>query len=82
MNVIIDIGGQIVINNLRHIRDIESPGSHIGSDQDGGTARFETSQGIFPFSLGFVSVDGRSGKATFAEDIFDVIAVTFGFDKD
>ena len=40
MDVVIDVVGQVVVDHLGDIRDIETTGSHVGGDEDGALACF------------------------------------------
>ena len=41
VNIIVNVGRQIEVDHLRHVGDIQTTGSNIGGDQDGGSASTE-----------------------------------------
>jgi hypothetical protein len=44
MDVVVVSGGNIVVNNMTNVGNIQSPGRHIGGHQDGDIISFECFQ--------------------------------------
>ena len=81
MDIIINIGGQIVIDDLRDVRDIQSTARHVSRHHNRGVPALEIAQRVFTFPLTLVTVDGASRKAFFAQDALDVVTGSLGFNK-
>lgn len=82
MSVLCDIGRQIIEDNVGDIGDVETSSSDSGSDEDGGSTRFEGSECGLSFSLSPVSVNGGSAVSLSTKEITEVIGVSLGLDKD
>ena len=55
--------GQVVVEHVGELLNVQAPGSDVGSHQDLHRAAFEVGQGLLPGGLALVAVDGGGGDA-------------------
>mmetsp|Transcript_20121 Transcript_20121/g.41456 ORF Transcript_20121/g.41456 Transcript_20121/m.41456 type:complete len:499 (-) Transcript_20121:512-2008(-) len=82
VNVVVNVGWEIVVDHIGDIGNIQTTTCDIGSCHNGGNSALETAQGIFTFTLRLVSVNGASRESVLAQDVFEVVAVTLCLRKD
>lgn len=81
VNVVVNVGRKIVVDNVRNVGDIETSSGDSGSDHDGGSARSESFESEFTFTLSTVSVNRSSLEVVLSEETFEEISHTFSFDE-
>ena len=67
MDVLVNLVGHVVVDDVLDQRDVQTPPSHGGCHQDWIFARSEICQSLFSLSLGSVSMDADSGKSLTGE---------------
>lgn len=82
MNVVVDVGGQIVVHDVGDVGNIETTGSNGGRNKDGGTAGPESLQRHLTLALGAVTVDGGGGKILGHEEVAKHVGHALGLDED
>ena len=73
MNVIIDVGGKVIVDDVGDIRDVEATSSNSGCNHDGSVTLTEGLESRFTLPLGSIAVNRRSrvivGDEVVTEDI-------------
>ena len=62
VDVVLDRLGQVVVDDVAHVADVESAGGDGGGDEDGLVAALEVPERRLPLTLIPVAVDGGRGK--------------------
>ena len=82
----VDIGlghiGQVVVEHVGELFNIQTPGGDIGGHQDLHLPAFEVGEGLLPGGLTLVAVDGGGGDAAFLEVPGHLIGPVLGAGKD
>lgn len=82
MNVFIDIAGQIKVDDVSDIGDIETTGGDSGSNQDRVFPGSESVQCFLTLPLGPVSVDRSRFVLSVVEELIQVIGALLGLGED
>ena len=61
VHIVVDIRGEIVVDDVGDVGNVETSSCDSGRNEDGGTSRSEGLQCHLTFALGAVTVDGCSG---------------------
>ena len=61
MNIIIDVGGKVIVDDMGDIGDVEATSSNSGCNHDGSVTLTEGLESRFTFSLGSITMNRRSG---------------------
>jgi hypothetical protein len=69
VNIVIYVCGEIIIDNVRDIRNIQTSSSNCSSHKDGAPPIPEIFQGPLSFPLGSITMDGSSWKVLVYEKI-------------
>ena len=70
VDVILTIVGIVVVDDELDIVDVETSGSDVGGDEDGGAAGLELAQHPLPLLLLFVTVDAHRWPTVFPHQPF------------
>ena len=62
VNVVLTVGGEVVVDDQRHLLDINTTSEQIGGDEHTGSSSAEFLQNVVTSSLLHISVDGRHGE--------------------
>mmetsp|Transcript_145911 Transcript_145911/g.467706 ORF Transcript_145911/g.467706 Transcript_145911/m.467706 type:complete len:467 (+) Transcript_145911:92-1492(+) len=60
VHVILDVAWEVVVDDVRHLGDVEAPCRDVRGHHDGGLAAAELREGDLPIALLHVAVDGHS----------------------
>ena len=82
VDVVVNVAGKVVVDNLRDIGDVQTTTSNIGGTHDGSVAALEAAKGILALPLGLVAVNGAGGEALGTENVLEVVARALGLDED
>ena len=82
MDVVVDAIGEVEVNNIGHVGDVEAAAGDVCRHHDRSVAALEGPEGVFTLSLGLVTVDGAGGEPLGAQDVLDVVAGALGFNED
>ena len=82
VDVVVNVAGKVVVDNLRDVGDVQTTGSNICGAHDGSVAALEAAEGILTLSLGLVAMNGAGGEALGAENVLKVVARALGLDED
>ena len=82
MNVVVDIGGEIVVDDVGDVGDIQTTSSNSGSNHDGATAATEVVEGTLTLTLSAVTVDSSGRIVLVDEELGQGICHALGLDKD
>ena len=69
VNVIVNVGGQIVVDDVGDVGDVESTSGNGSGNQDGGTPRAEGLESHFTLALSAVTVNGSRGEGVAKEEV-------------
>ena len=62
MQVVLDVGGEIVVDHQRDLLHVDATGKNVGRDEHPTAARAEFAHDELPLLLVQVGVDGRAGE--------------------
>ena len=82
MDVIVNVAGEIVIDDMGDVGDIETTSGDGCGDHDWCLSATEHFKGTFSFALSAISVDGGGGEVGVEEKVGQGVGSTFCFDKD
>lgn len=82
VDVIVNVGGEIVVNNVGNVGDIQASSSDGSGDQNRGSSVSEHFQSSLSVSLRSVSVNGGGGEVLALQNITEVIGTSLGLDED
>ena len=81
-----DIGfgdlGEVVVEDIGQVLDVQATGSDVRGDQDPQLPGLELPQALLPGSLGLVAVDGGSGDALAGQVPGHFVRAVLGAGKD
>lgn len=81
MNVVVNVGGKVVVDNVHDVGDVEATGGDGGGDEDGANTGTEGLEGLFTLGLGAVTVDAGAHEAGVVEEIVEELGVALGLHK-
>lgn len=81
MNVIIDVGGEVVVDNMGDIGNIETTSGDGGGNQDGSVTLTEGLEGHFTLPLGSVTMNGCGGVVAGDEEVGENVGHPLGLDE-
>lgn len=82
MNVVLTVGGEIVVDDKGDLLNIDTTGKEIGSDQDTGRSGTELLHDDITLSLVHVSVHGRDSEVTGSELVSEPVDLSPGVAED
>jgi hypothetical protein len=82
VNVVIDVGGEIVVDNVLDVGDIETTGCDSSGNEDGATSRAEHLESTFTLALGTVTVNRGSREALVDEEVGERVGHALSLDED
>lgn len=69
VDVVINVGGEVVVDDVGDIGNIQTTGSNSSSDQDGAATVAEELEGALTLTLSAVTVNGSCGEALVDEEV-------------
>lgn len=69
VNVVIDVGGKIVVDDVHDVWDIETTSGHGSGDHDRSAPLTESVKRGFTFALGTIAVNGSSGEVVREQEV-------------
>lgn len=82
VNVVINVGGKIVVDDVGDVGDIETTSGDGSGDHDGGAPTSERLEGKLSLALGTVSVDRSRLEVVLGEETFEEIGHALRLDED
>ena len=82
MDVLLDVTGHVKVNDVLHIGDIKTSGSHCGRHNDGGLAGLEPTESFLTLALSPVSVDGGYREPFTVQEFVKLVGALLRFNKD
>jgi hypothetical protein len=82
MNIVVNVGRQIVVDDVGHVGNVESTSGNGGSNHDRSAACLERLDGILAFTLTTVTVDRGRGELVLHEEAFQHIGHSLRLDED
>ena len=67
VDILLNVAGNVKVDDMLHVRDVQTSRSHRRGYQDGSAARFETVQCSFPIRLATITMD-TSDRITLCEE--------------
>lgn len=74
--------GQVVVDDVDDVADIDTAGRDTGGDHDGRLARAESTHGVLTLTLSTISMDGSAGHAGVEQEVVQLVGSTLVVDKD
>mmetsp|Transcript_20718 Transcript_20718/g.58777 ORF Transcript_20718/g.58777 Transcript_20718/m.58777 type:complete len:85 (-) Transcript_20718:1284-1538(-) len=81
MNVVVNIGRNIVVDHLCYVGDVESTTRNICRHHDGSCCAFESTQCFLTFALTLVTMNRACRETFVAKHILDIVARPLCFDE-
>lgn len=81
VNIVVNVGWQIIVDHMGDIGNVESTGSNSGSHQDGAAAVTEVLKGTLTLTLSAVTVNGSGWEVLVDEEFGQRISHTLGLDE-
>ena len=82
MDVVLAVGGEVVVDDEGNLLDIDTTGQEISGDQDTGRAGTELLHDQITLSLVHVTVHGRDGEVTGSELVGEPVDLSAGVAED
>jgi hypothetical protein len=82
MDVVVDIRGEVVVDNVRDIGNVETTGCDGSGYQDGSTTSAESLKSHLTFALSAIPVDGGRGNTVGHKEVGKHICHPLGFNED
>jgi hypothetical protein len=82
VDVVVDIGGKIIVDDVGDVGDIETTSRDSGGNQDGAASVTEELESALTLTLGPVSVDGGGREALVDEEVGQRVGHALGLDED
>lgn len=82
VHIVVDVGGQVIVHNVRDVGNIETTGSDSSCNKNGATAVTEHVERALTLTLGAVAVDRRGWEALVDEEVGQRIRHALGLDED
>lgn len=81
MNIVIDVGGKIVVDNMGDVGNIETSGGNCSGDQNRATTSTEHLKSTLTLGLSAVSVDRSGGEVLVKQEIAQRIGHALSLNK-
>jgi len=78
VHVVVDVVGQVEVDDVRDVWDVEAARCHIGRDQDRGAAGTERAQRLLTLLLRAVTVNGGRRIALRAQEVLKRVGALLG----
>lgn len=78
VNVVFVGGGEVVIDDVGDITDVQATGGHVGGDEDSGAVRLEIIECADALGLALVAMDGRGFESAFRKGIRQPLHAVLG----
>ena len=78
MDVVVRIGRQIEVHDVRNIVDVQSPGGDVGGHEDQRLRRLEAEQHSLPGRLALVAVKGIGLNARLHQRLGNLVGAVLG----
>ena len=82
VNVVINVGGKIVVDNVGDIRNIQTTSSNSGCDKDRATTRTEHVQSTLTLALGAITVDSGGRETLVQKEVRQSVRHALRLDED
>lgn len=82
MHIVINVGRQVVVHNVRDVRDIETTSGDSSGNKNGATAVAEHVERTLTLTLGAVTVNRSGGEALVDQEVGQRICHALGLDED
>jgi len=82
VDIVIDVGRKIKVDDVGNVGDIETTSSNCGGDHDRSVTLTEGLEGHLTFPLGSVTVNGCSGVVVGDEVVREYVSRPLGLNKD
>ena len=82
MDVVVNVAGQIIVDDMGDVGNVESTGSYGRSYHDWSPTSSKGLKGHLSLALGTVTVDGRSGEVVAHQEVAQHVRHPLCFDKD
>lgn len=82
MDVLVDVAGQVVVDDQLDVGDIETSSGHGGRHQNGASARAEERQRLLALALVSVTVDAAGAEAAVVQKVVQLIGAFLGLRED
>lgn len=82
MDVVINVGGEIIVDNVGDVGNIQTTSSNGSSNHNGAASVTEELEGALTLTLGAVTVDRSGREALVDEEVGERVGHALGLDKD
>lgn len=81
MNIVVDVAGQVVVDDVSDVGDIQATSGDSSSNHDRSLSSPEGMQGVLTLPLGAVTVDGGGRHVVAVEEVAEHVGHTLGLDE-
>jgi hypothetical protein len=81
MDVVVNVGREIIVDDVGDVGNIETTSSHSSSDEDGATTVSEELQSTLTLALGSVTVNGSGREVLVDEEVGQRVCHALGLDE-
>ena len=81
VDVLLDITGHVKVDDVLHVGDIKTSGSHRSSHNDGRLTGLEPTESFFTLALSPVSVDGGYREPFTVQEFVKLVGALLRFNK-
>lgn len=82
MDVVVNVGGKIVVDDVSDIGNIQSSGGNGGSNKNGASTVAEELEGTFTLTLSSVTMNRSGGEVLVDEEVGERVGHALGLDED
>ncbi|GIX64757.1 mediator of RNA polymerase II transcription subunit 6 [Babesia caballi] len=82
VHVVVNVGGQVVVDHVCDVVDVEAPGGNVSGHEDGALASLEETQRLLAVLLTAVAVNGDGHEVVLQKLALDHVGAALGLDED
>ncbi|VUC19933.1 unnamed protein product, partial [Clonostachys rosea] len=82
VNIVVDVSGEVIIDDVGDIGDIETTCSNGSGNEDGAASISEEFKGTLTFTLGTITVNGGGGEVLVNEEVGERVRHALRLDED
>lgn len=81
MHVVVNVRGEIEVDDMRDVRDVQPACGDVRGDADACAATAEALERLLTLLLRAVAVDGRGGEVVARQPVLELVAPPLGLHK-
>ena len=81
VHVLFNVGWQVEVNDVLHVRDVQTSSRHSRCDENGTASVAEAAERIFTFLLRAITVDAGGWVALAVQEVFQTVCTFLRLDE-